>query len=107
MPIFKETQYGDKAMLPQVRAALGNICLSKLQPHHIIEFLKNLAEVGIRRDNKYKALPAVDKSGKTQKQLSTLCGLSTALFNRAIAGKINVYSPSRQQKPCYLMLYYV
>lgn len=38
------TLAGYKVMLPQINAAIGHIKLAKLQPHHIIEFLKNLSE---------------------------------------------------------------
>ncbi|HCC02320.1 MAG TPA: site-specific integrase [Ruminococcaceae bacterium] len=85
------TLAGYKVMLPQINAAIGHIKLAKLQPHHIIEFLKNLSEKGIRRDGKYSAKSMVKKVMKsnklTQVQLSKLSGLSKALINRCVTGK--------------------
>lgn len=85
------TLTGYRVMLPQVNAAIGHIKLAKLQPHHIIEFLKNLAESGMRRDGKYSALPAVaaavKQSGKSQRQLAAICGQTPALTNRCVTGQ--------------------
>lgn len=85
------TLAGYKVMIPQINAAIGHIKLAKLQPHHIIEFFKNLSESGIRRDGKYAALPEVKSTLKikhmTQVQLSAVSGLSKALTNRCVIGK--------------------
>ena len=47
-----------KKLLPRVSAAIGHIKLSKLQPGHIQEFYKQLAQPGIREDGRYKAKAA-------------------------------------------------
>jgi integrase len=80
-----------KIMLSRVNAAIGHIKLSKLQPHHIIEFLKNLSESGIRRDGKYSARQIVKdtlkKKYKTQASLAAACNLSKALTSRCVMGQ--------------------
>lgn len=42
-----------KTLLGRINQALGGIKLCKLQPPHIISFMGNLAESGIREDNRY------------------------------------------------------
>ena len=67
--------------LQRIIPALGHIRLSKLQPHHLIEFYKNLAEEGIRKDTKYKPIDTfkevLKSSNMTQKQLADMADLST------------------------------
>lgn len=85
------TLIGYRVMLPQVNASIGHIKLAKLQPHHIIEFLKNLSENGVRRDGKYSALSVVKATLKdkeiTQVQLAAICGQTTALTSRCVTGQ--------------------
>ena len=42
-----------KQLLNRINLALGNLKLCKIQPLHIIQFMNNLAEGGIREDNKF------------------------------------------------------
>ena len=42
-----------KQLLNRINMALGNLKLCKIQPLHIIRFMNNLAEGGIREDNQY------------------------------------------------------
>jgi integrase len=74
-----------KAMMPRINAAIGHIRLDKLQPHHLITFYENLAEVGIRCDTKYhcsvdfKALLRERKV--TKANLAPLANVSLAVLN--------------------------
>ena len=43
-----------RELLKRINIAIGHIKLEKLQPHHLMEFYKNLSEEGIRNDTKYK-----------------------------------------------------
>ncbi len=43
-----KTITGYKNMLPRILAAIGHIKLSKLQPHHLMEFYNSLGETGVR-----------------------------------------------------------
>ncbi len=42
-----------KSLLARINQGIGGIKLSKLQPTHIISFMNNLAEEGIREDDRY------------------------------------------------------
>jgi integrase len=74
-----------KALLVRINAALGNIRLDRLQPHHITEFLDNLEEEGMKETATYKT--AVDmgailkKCGMTRQALADTAsiGINTAL----------------------------
>lgn len=95
MELQPNTLAGYQVMFPQIKAAIGSIKLAKLQPHHIIGFLKSLSGDGIRRDGKYSARAEVRDKLKekqmTQVQLSNTSGLSKALTNRCISGKNVTY----------------
>lgn len=80
-------------MLPVITSALGHIRLCKLQPHHLIDFYKNLSEAGMRRDTKYKPLFDFTKILKTRgilkKDASQALKISDATL-RQICHKQNV-----------------
>ena len=41
-----------REMLPRINAALGHMRMDRLQPHHIISFYNNMAEIGVREDGR-------------------------------------------------------
>jgi hypothetical protein len=55
------------ALLARINAAIGHIQLAKLQPHHLQEFYRNLAEAGIKkRPDRPQSLPRWPKCSKTR-----------------------------------------
>ena len=80
-----------KALLVQINAALGNIRLDRLQPHHITEFLSNLEEEGIKETTSYHA--AVDlgkilkKQGMTRQALADTAKIGVRTATTACHGK--------------------
>lgn len=57
-----------EALLPRVNAAIGNIKLEKIQPHHLLAFYNNLAEKGVRLDTKYHCKVDLRELIKKKKQ---------------------------------------
>lgn len=79
-----------KDMLAQINMAIGHIKLDKLQPHHLMAFYNNLAETGIRRDEKYQPLPVFENNIKTKKlthaKMAELAGVSTTTISTLMKG---------------------
>lgn len=48
-----------KQLLQRIRISLGHRKLETIQPHHLLEFYRNLAEGGIRLDYSYKLKPTI------------------------------------------------
>ena len=89
---LKETSItGYKDLMPRIIQALGHIKLSRLQPHHLMEFYNNLSEGGIRLDTKYKAVPnlkdIVSASGYTQKSLSEAANVGVSTIRACYEGR--------------------
>lgn len=85
------TVAGYRQFLKRIIPAIGHIRLDKLQPHHLQEFYKNLAETDIRTDSKYRFrgnfsawLHSLDL---TQEKLSQLCNVSLSTLGQISAGK--------------------
>lgn len=80
-----------KDLMPRIIQALGHIKLSRLQPHHLMEFYNNLTESGIRRDTKYKACEdfknIVASVGYTQKTLSKAASVGVSTIRACYEGK--------------------
>ena len=78
-----------KKLLPRVSAAIGHIKLSKLQPGHIQEFYKQLAQPGIREDGRYKAKAAfIEAFPKgTRIELQKAAGLSQGTMAAIMQGR--------------------
>ena len=75
-----QTLYRYKDIIKRVNSAIGHISLEKIQPHHLITFYGNLAEDGIRMDNKYKCIidfnELLQKEKLTKVALANLAGVS-------------------------------
>lgn len=86
----EQTLQGYKELMPRILTALGHIRLSRLQPHHLIEFYNNLSEHGIRKDLKYKSIPGfqeyVKQTGYTQQKLAEAAGVSLCTVKQCIKG---------------------
>lgn len=80
-----------KEMLPRINAALGHIRIDRLQPHHIISFYNNLAEVGVRADGKQRCIvdmTALLRSRSiTQAQFAKQAGVSVPVLTNINRGK--------------------
>lgn len=89
-----------KTFFPRINAAIGNIKLDKLRPHHLTAFYENLCEPGIREDTKYKCnidLKALlTETNFTRIELSRNAGISINTVDSAINGK-NISSSSAQK----------
>lgn len=85
-----DTLRGYQSLLPKITAAIGHIKLAKLQPHHIIEFLKSLSEDGSRRDSTYKPnfdLQAIlTKKGLTKQHAAIVAGVSATTLLQICRG---------------------
>ncbi|MBQ3427014.1 MAG: tyrosine-type recombinase/integrase [Clostridia bacterium] len=72
------TEY--RLLMKRINPAIGHIRLSKLQPHHLMEFYNNLGEGGIRLDTKYKPCDdlkeRIKAAGYTQKSLAAAAGVA-------------------------------
>ncbi|MGN0678677.1 MAG: tyrosine-type recombinase/integrase, partial [Oscillospiraceae bacterium] len=79
-----------KELLIRINAALGNMKLSAIQPHHLMAFYDNLEESGIRQDIKYTPLPAFSEqfySTKLSKQgLASRAGIAASTIDSALKG---------------------
>ncbi len=54
-----KTIQGYKGLLDRIIPALGHVKLNKLQPNQLMQFYNNLAETGIRQDDRHIARPAM------------------------------------------------
>lgn len=79
-----------KELLIRITAALGNMKLSEIQPHHLMAFYDNLEESGIRQDIKYAPLPAFSElfnAEKLSKQgLASRSGVAASTIDSALKG---------------------
>lgn len=86
-----KTVTGYREILKRILPALGHIRLSKLQPHHLIEFYNNLSENKMRIDTKYRAVPCfreiLKKTGYTQKQLAEAAHVSDGVVLSCANGR--------------------
>ena len=80
-----------KGLIRRISPAIGHIKLSKLQPHHLNEFYKNLREIGIRQDTKYLPCPdfkeLLKQAGYTQKVLADEIGISVNTVAQCVKGE--------------------
>jgi integrase len=88
-----------KVLLPRINAAIGHIKLSKLQPHHIIEFYNNLSEPGMRRDGSYTAkfdmTTLLREKGMLKKDLAKSAGISDTTLLQVSRGKSVAYKTAK------------
>lgn len=80
-----------KDLMPRIIQALGHIKLSRLQPHHLMEFYNNLSENGVRLDTKYRACEnfkeIVMTAGYTQKTLSAAANVGVSTIRACYEGR--------------------
>lgn len=78
-----------RKLMPRVSAAIGHIKLSGLQPGHIQEFYKQLAQPGIREDGKCRAKTAfIEAFPKgTRIELQKAAGLSQGTMAAIMQGR--------------------
>jgi integrase len=80
------TYDGYMRIVPRINEAIGGIKLIDLKPKHIIQFLENLGEEGIRIDSKYicdvdfKAI--AEKRNLSWRKIAKLSGMPTATLYR-------------------------
>lgn len=79
-----------KELLKRINLAIGHIKLEKLQPHHLMEFYRNLSIDSVREDTKYKANLDFDKLFKslntTKISFTKLSGVSMGVLNSCLKG---------------------
>lgn len=94
------TIHGYRKLLKRILPAIGHIRLDKLQPHHLQEFYKNLAETGVRADGKQRFCGDfaawLHEQGMTKRQLCALSGLSGAPVGRLIHGQQVSYDTAKR-----------
>jgi len=85
------TAEGYERYLRTINAALGNMKLCKIQPHHLRAFYDNLREEGVKQTQRHS--PKVDMratlraAGHTQKAFMKLSGVSSRTMSRLYAGE--------------------
>lgn len=75
--------------LRRILAALGHIRMDRIQPVHLSEFYRNLQEVGIREDGKYKSSQVralIKDMGYTQVRFAALCGIGEVTIRSVCKG---------------------
>lgn len=91
-------------LLVRTNAALGNMKLSAIQPHHLQEFYNNLGEKGIRADIKYKPLPLIadliKEKGKSLEKLGQEAGVAQSVM-RSCKHERNVTLQSAEKVAAY------
>ncbi len=89
-----------RELLIRINAALGNMKISAIQPHHLMAFYDNLEESGIRQDLKYTPLPALNeliaKRELPKERLAALSGVAAATVHSVMKGN-NVRSTSAER----------
>ncbi len=85
------TVAGYRELLKRIIPAIGHIRLDRLQPHHLQEFYRNLAETGVRADGKQRFredFAAWMKRRKlTQSELARQAGVSCTTIGQLAHGK--------------------
>lgn len=85
------TFFDCKDKLKRILPELGHIKLSKLQPHHLLEFYKKMSAPGMRKD--IRCQPCVNfheimnKAGYTQQSLSEAANVSRYSIQACCAGR--------------------
>lgn len=78
------------ALLPRINAAIGHIRLSRIQPHHLLAFYSNLAETGIRKDQRYicsgDLRARIKAAGLTFRQVAAASNISEQSITSAAKG---------------------
>ena len=73
-----------KELLIRINAALGNMKLSEIQPHHLMAYYDNLEESGVRQDIKYTPLPEFSElfqsERRTKEGIAKSAGVTAALL---------------------------
>ena len=86
----EKTLTGYLDLMPRIIQALGHIKMCKLQPHHLMEFYKNLAETGQRKDVKYKPCAEfkdiLKDNGLTQVKLAQMAEVSIKCVASCVHG---------------------
>ena len=76
-----------ESMLTNIKTAIGEIKLSKLQSHHLNEFYSNLREQGIKQTGTYAVSKELGKylaeNKLTKAEVASAAGLSTATLSAA------------------------
>jgi integrase len=79
-----------KALMGRINAAIGNIKLDKIQPHHLISFYKNLAEDGMN----------IKTGGKlSERTIQHHHRLISAILNTAVQWQVIFANPTQRVKP--------
>lgn len=90
-----KTYYRYESMLKgRISTALGHLKLEQVKPLHLLDFYKNLQEVGIREDEAYKATPefisAINTPRRNLEQIAEKSKVSMRTLNGIISGKPTV-----------------
>jgi integrase len=80
-----------KLTLTRINKAIGHIRLDKLQPHHLMEFYKNLSEAGVKQTTPravtQKLADLIKEKKITKVSLAATSGVSTTTISTACKGK--------------------
>jgi integrase len=99
-PMAPKTYDRYMVLLKRINAALGNVKLADLQPHHIREFLNNLREPGIKDKVVYAPEPSllekVAAGGLTIRKFAATAGVSADTVSRACRGQNIIKGPAEK-----------
>ena len=92
-----------KIILNRILPALGYITLSKLQPHHLIQFYNNLDEEGARLDGRFTPTKALIKylEPLTIFHIIKTTGISSKTCRRLKTGLATNYNTAQKLCNCY------
>ena len=92
-----------KIILNRILPAIGHIKLSKLQPHHLIQFYNNLDEEGVRLDGRFTPTKALIKylEPLTISHIIKTTGITSKTCRRLKTGKATNYSTAQKLCDCY------
>lgn len=92
-----------KIILNRILPAIGHIKLSKLQPHHLIQFYNNLDEEGVRLDGRFTPTKALIKylEPLTISHIIKTTGITSKTCRRLKTGMATNYSTAQKLCNCY------
>ena len=86
-----------KNMWPRIKKGIGSLRLDRIEPKHIQEFMKNLAEPGIKKVQQKKNTPA-DEKEKPPAKLAPVTirkyhAVISGMFSKAVKWRLMDYNP--------------
>ncbi|HCS73014.1 MAG TPA: site-specific integrase [Clostridiales bacterium] len=89
-----KTIFEYRKLLERINPALGHIRMDRITPSHLLKFYNNLGEVGLRKDCRYIARPALAELLKqrkiTRKKLAEAAGIGVRTAESILKGSATI-----------------